>query len=227
MKILEIEDYKTPASAYPKKQVGDARIIKIYYRKGFYKMHLIKGYTYYHLTKRTKITVLQLLQNKRWTDWMVDDPLHWYGMQEFAERARPGKVLVAGLGLGLIVHALVKRKDISEIKVVEINKNVIELISPLLPKDNRIEIHHDDYYKFIRKLRDEGYKPDTIICDIWSGGAGECQGEYEWCRYVTERYYPYPDVLSLYWGFQYLVDLSRKIYELPQGVFKIWRNSKK
>ena len=41
---------------------------------------------------------------------------------------------MAGLGLGMVLHALVAKPEVTEVLVVEINPNVIELIKPTIPE---------------------------------------------------------------------------------------------
>ena len=54
---------------------------------------------------------------------------------------------------------------VTTIDVVERETDVIQLISPLLPKDERIHIHHDDFDGFTDR-EDEKIKRDTIIWDL-------------------------------------------------------------
>lgn len=59
----------------------------------------------------------------------VDEPAHWWAMLEHARHFR-GQVLVAGLGLGLIVHALAANPPVRKITVVERDRDVIEAVWP-------------------------------------------------------------------------------------------------
>lgn len=223
MKVLPIKEYETPYTNIPELQYRNARIIHIVYEKGYYRMEGVYDYVFFQVLKPIVVTLLQIKNRKRkkWETWMVDDPLHWYGMKEFSERCRSGNVLVGGLGLGLIVHHLVKRNDITEITVVEKNKSVIGLVRPLLPKDKRIKIIYGDYYKQIRKFHKEGREFNNIIVDLWVGKGVECQQEYDWARTITEMLYPYPKTLSLYWGFQKIVDLQRDAQKIFKKHIKI------
>lgn len=148
---------------YPESKVGNAEIDIIPYTKGTYLMEGVKGYTFFEVEKKIRITILKINGKQV----MVDDPLHWIGMEELAKHST-GNVCVAGLGLGLIVHHLIKNPNVSSIEVFEINKDVIELISPLLPKDKRIKIINDDFFK--EPFREKHY--DTIIIDLWVGENG-------------------------------------------------------
>ena len=225
--VLVLDKWSTFASAYDEKQVNTARIKKVRYDVGFYHMYGVSNYMYFYCMKPITVTTLQIARDKklkRWSTWMVDDPPHYYAMLDYATRAREGKVLVGGLGLGLVVHHLLARKDISEIKVVEINRDVIDLISPYI-QDDRVEIIHGDFYEVIGQLRAQGYEPSTIICDLWAGSYKRCQPEYEYCRFIVEKLYPYPKVLSIYHGFQKLVDLSRAAYAYRDELLKTYMTS--
>ncbi len=225
MKVLFIKNFETPYTNLPDLIYGKARITHVIYEDGLYRMEGVYGYSYYELLKPIKVTLLQVKtrvnRKRKWKTWMVDDPLHWYGMKEFSERCRNGNVLVAGLGLGLIVHHLAKRKDITEIIVVEKNRDVIGLIKPCLSFDKRIKIIHGNYYKWIEKFAEKRKHFDNIIVDLWVGKGIECQSEYDWARTITEMLYPYPKTLSLYWGFQKIVDLQRDAQKIFKKHIKI------
>lgn len=160
--ILRITNWKV--IDYPEKKVGNVEIKIIPYTEGIYLMENVKGYKFFEVQKKINIHALKI--DGRIV--MVDDPLHWIGMEELAKHSS-GSICVAGLGLGLIVHHLVNNKDVSSIEVFEINKNVIELISPLLPEDNRIKIINGDFFK--EPFREKHY--DTMIIDLWVGENGD------------------------------------------------------
>lgn len=65
--------------------------------------------------------------------WMVDDPPHALGMLDHATYYR-GRVLVAGLGLGLVLHALAALPAVTDVLVVERSPDVIALVGPHLPR---------------------------------------------------------------------------------------------
>ena len=157
-KVLLIKTWNT--INYPQKKIGSAEIKIISYPSGIYHMQGVNGYKYFEVLNKIRVTTLKI--NGKTV--MVDDPLHWYGMEGLARNSH-GKVLVAGLGLGLIVHHLINYPAVSKIDVYEINKEVIELIIPLLPKDKRINIINDDFFK--EPFKKKHY--DTIILDLWVG----------------------------------------------------------
>lgn len=163
MTILVVDDFKTPYTDVPERASEVVRLKKSILTRGFYRMEGVRGYEYYYLKKPIKITELQVLDGDWWT-LMVDDPKHWYGMEELAELTKPSRVLVGGLGLGLILHHLVKRNDIKEIDVVEIDPEIIRFIEPYIPKDDRINIINMDFFTYVMY---NSKRYDTTIVDLW------------------------------------------------------------
>jgi len=164
--VLEITgEYKTPYTGV----TGESeriRLRKTKYRRGYYRMEGVKGYELFYVREPIEVTELQVKdRNGTWRTVMVDDPLHWLGMQELAELCFPGSVLTTGLGMGLILHHLVKRHDISRIKVIEIDPDFVEFVKPYIPKDPRIEIEIDDYFHYIVRT-DEKF--ENAIVDLWT-----------------------------------------------------------
>ncbi len=84
-------------------------------------------------------------------------------MEEHAQFYR-GHVLVAGLGLGLIVHALATNRSVTRITVVEREQDVIDLVAPLVPP---VEIVHGDFWEW------DGPTPDGVFFDLFVGNGRE------------------------------------------------------
>ncbi len=166
MNILEIHsDWKSPASTYPLKKSGKAKLSRVKYHAGTYRMEGVDGYDYFEVKDYIFVTCLKIGREVV----MVDDVLHWQGMKALAKCCK-GKVLVAGLGMGLIVHALVDNSEVTEIKIIERNEDVINLTSPLIPKDCRITIKHEDFYDYMENnLVNPEIAFDYIIIDIFWG----------------------------------------------------------
>ena len=159
--LVYADEWETAPMRYPLSSVGHAKITREAQEKGLYHMHGMGGYEYYVHDSPLPITELEIGGKT----WMVDDPLHWIGIQEFVKHAPPGSILCAGLGLGIVVHHLVKRDDITSIMVVEWDKDVIELITPNLPDDDRVQIINDDYWGYIISAP----LPDAILWDLAVG----------------------------------------------------------
>lgn len=74
-----------------------------------------------------------------------------------------GKVLIGGLGIGLILLAIQDKEEVWHITVVEKNKEVIELVGSQLPLNSKVHIVHDDVFEY-KPL----FKYNTIYMDIWN-----------------------------------------------------------
>lgn len=177
-----IDEWETPLAGFAGREDGGARLYHTRYTRGVYPMEGVEGHPVYVVDKPIMITQLQLREKsggdlntdkygRDWYTWMVDDPLHWYGMRERVRALPPGWVVCAGLGLGLMLHHLVQRDDISAITVVERNLDVIHLMEDIVPQDMRIGFVNDDYYEFI-KYSDT---PDSVLWDLAVGGPGDTE----------------------------------------------------
>lgn len=75
-----------------------------------------------------------------------------------------GKVLVAGLGMGMILDAMLTKPEVTHIRVLEIDKDIIDYVGSFYSNDDRVEIIHQDIRTYI-PASDEYY--DYIWLDIW------------------------------------------------------------
>lgn len=153
------KDWKTPATDYKLEKVGLAEIDRINYNKGYYLMEGVLGKNFFKLKHKIPVTLLKYDGNTL----MVDDPLHWIGMQELAKRAA-GRVLTSGLGLGLLINALLQNKEVKEIHVVEINQDIIKLVSPYVTNP-KVKIIKGNIWDTCSIPIKETY--DTVILDLW------------------------------------------------------------
>lgn len=80
--------------------------------------------------------------------WMSDTRAEYLDAARFIGTAKAlgGRVLVNGLGLGMVVGCLLECPDIEHIDVVEIDDDVINLVAPSF-EDGRVTIHHADAYE--------------------------------------------------------------------------------
>lgn len=193
MEVLTVSTWETPATKYPLNKVGRAKITRPTGRKGFYRMEGVKGYEYFEVTKAIPITTLRIGRETA----MVDDPLHWTGMQELAKHCK-GNVITAGLGLGLIVHALANNHTVKSITVVEREPDVIELVKPLVldavnGNSPEIQIIKGDIFKNIPT----GY--DVLILDIW-WGRSSAKIYFEMLQAYSAARAAYPGMKVYIWG---------------------------
>lgn len=79
-------------------------------------------------------------------------------------RDATGRVLVNGLGLGMVLEGILSKPDVTYVKVCEIDKDVIALVAPHFAKDKRVEIVQADAYKYTPA---PGERYDYAWHDIW------------------------------------------------------------
>lgn len=79
-------------------------------------------------------------------------------------RMAQGHVLLNGLGLGVLLKAILSKPSIERVTVVEISEDVIALVSPSY-RDRRLAIIHDDALTW-RPQR--GTRFDVVWHDIWT-----------------------------------------------------------
>ena len=97
--------------------------------------------------------------------WMSDTPDeitdHMGAISEI-ERVG-GRVLINGLGIGLVLAAALAVEGVEHVDVVEINRDVIDLVAPFYA-DPRVTIHHGDALDIDWPL---GTRWNVIWSDIW------------------------------------------------------------
>jgi spermidine synthase len=95
---------------------------------------------------------------------MSDTRMERESNREFVVSAH-GRVLIAGLGLGMILWPLMKKSLVGKVTVVELNPNVIKLVEPWVPKDPRIKVIRGNIFTWKPK---KSRRYNTIYFDIWS-----------------------------------------------------------
>jgi hypothetical protein len=97
---------------------------------------------------------------------MSDTPAEIYDHYEPIYQAKElgGRILINGLGLGCIIKALLSFPNVTRIDVVELEKDIINLVSPYY-NDPRVYIYHDDAYTI---KWDKSDKWSVAWHDIWA-----------------------------------------------------------
>ena len=93
---------------------------------------------------------------------MSDTPAEMRDHYEAVHRAK-GSCLINGLGLGMVLKAVLKKPEVTDVTVVELSQEVIDMVSPHY-QDERVAFVHADALE---------YKPSTkklyqmVWHDIW------------------------------------------------------------
>lgn len=99
--------------------------------------------------------------------WMSDTPAEWGDhLNAVFEIRRPAtrRVLINGLGLGMVLKAALACEHVEHVDVVEFDQRVIDLVGPHYLTDPRVEIHHADAYAI---KWTPGVRWDVAWHDIW------------------------------------------------------------
>jgi hypothetical protein len=78
-----------------------------------------------------------------------------------------GDVLVAGLGLGLAVHLLARKRRVTSVTVVELSGEVIDLVWDHTDHRGKGVVIQADAFDFLRSERGKAY--DSALLDTWQG----------------------------------------------------------
>lgn len=81
-----------------------------------------------------------------------------------AFRNSKGRVLINGLGLGMLLEAILSKPEVTYVRVIEKEQDVINLVAPHFASDPRVEIIHADAYEYIPA---KGERFDYCWHDIW------------------------------------------------------------
>jgi hypothetical protein len=83
--------------------------------------------------------------------------------EEFVQRAH-GRVLIAGLGLGMVLHPVLAKLVVTSVTVIEKYPDVIDLIYPTLPVNSKLQIYQADIFDWTPPAN---VRYDVIWFDIW------------------------------------------------------------
>tara|TARA_Y100000310_G_C20596078_1_gene770575 strand:+ start:289 stop:1011 length:723 start_codon:yes stop_codon:yes gene_type:complete len=179
-RVLDVSVWETGCTAYTPCTLGGFRLKATEYKPGVYRLYRIDGFTYFRVSPDPiPIMALESLEeNGEWREWMIDDPFNYIAMDRYCQKMS-GRVLTAGLGLGIAARALANNPAVTELVVVERSPEVIDLVSPYMPE--WVNIVQGDFWEYV-----EGSKAswldrmlgkrdwDYILLDIWrSAGLGE------------------------------------------------------
>lgn len=93
---------------------------------------------------------------------MSNTPMECRTNAEFVREAT-GRVLINGLGLGMVLTAVLKKPEVSFVRVVEISAELIAMVAPHFT-DPRVEIVHANALEY-RPAKGERF--NAVWHDIW------------------------------------------------------------
>lgn len=116
-----------------------------------------------------KMSLATLHMDNHGDPWMSDTPAEMWDHQFFVQEVI-GNVLITGLGLGLVLHNLLLKREVKRVTVVEVDQTLCELVGPHYTRDRRVRIVNADAFKW---KPDKGEHFDYAWHDIWPTISGE------------------------------------------------------
>ena len=135
------------------------------YRDG-YGIVEVPGGTYTHLLRWTDATI----HLGRGECVMEDTPHELQKHLDFMLKAH-GRVLITGLGLGCVTRGTLTNPRVTHVTVIENSPDVMKLVWPHMPRDQRLEIIQAEAEKWIETTSE---RFDCVWHDLWTDtNAGE------------------------------------------------------
>jgi hypothetical protein len=146
--------------------------------------------------------------------WMTDLPEELNQIGEMLHDVQPhGRVLVGGLGLGIVAKMVSENQDVDEVIVVERNADVIKLCEDA----SAYEVVHSDIYKYMKKHKEPF---DFYLLDTWAGTS-----ENTWWtevlplrRTIRQRFGPKPVIHC--WAEDIMIGQVKQVLCGPHRVWK-------
>jgi len=202
---LKISEWQTPATNYEEREAGDFRLkLSKYGRSNMYPYWGMDGYLFFKCMKTIPVMLLQQKVNGKWKQWMVDDPPNYRAMQIYCKAAE-GRVLCAGLGLGLMLHELEKNRKVTQVVTVERSQEVIDLVWGYCPNGATLVV--GDFWEFAGG-NDEQW--DMILADLWVSRSKQDKVRllYEIIPLAIQLKTKWPNAKLVIHGFQTLSDVK-------------------
>ena len=131
--------------------------------------------------------------------------------REFIRRST-GSVLINGLGIGMCLTAVLQKQDVTDVTVIEVSKEVIDLVSPCFD-DDRLTIINQSAFDY---KPPKGKRYNVVWHDIWDfictdnleemkklhrkyGRKTDWQGS--WCRGILEQKIRQEKLQSRYYSY--------------------------
>ena len=200
-----IEHWRTVASSYPRASHDGWSVTTREKAPGQYRMN--GPSSFYYLPKAIQLTAL-MEGDKGWFD---DDPRQMYALAEVGLFRARGRVIVGGLGLGLIHSFLRMNPNVTDVVTIERAAPLKDLIWPHVHCGDLII---GDFYDVLPQLARQDWEVDTIYADFLFGSWNETtwaelQAQREFCR---EHF---PDATFLEHGYQAKMDAEVVMEAIP------------
>ena len=211
--LLPVTKWKTPVSVIPAQSVGEWHVKKRMVKRGTFLSVEASGIDEALFVLPVEVTILRegvLEADDTESVWMSDTPREYFMACDLVNRTEGPRVLVGGLGLGLVCHLLMNRRDIEEVVVVEQVPEVIKMVTPYLPAG--VRVIEGDFLRMLWSLSIKVEEFDTVIADLWKGREDADRELFEDCRYSMED--TFMDAQHLFWAFQEEVDDEQSQYAM-------------
>lgn len=106
----------------------------------------------------------RLMREGAWDPMMSDTPAEIQDHLDFIYKAT-GDCLLNGLGLGVVLKAILSKPEVTHIDIVEIEQDVINLVWPTYKDGDKVTLYHADAFT-IEWAKDKRW--DCAWHDIWN-----------------------------------------------------------
>lgn len=135
--------------------------------------------------KRESVSMIEPGTYKRLTNGgevvMTNTPMEVRTHRAFI-RAAHGRVLLNGLGLGMVLSAILAKPEVESVTVIEISPDVIRLTGPTFASDPRVRIIEADAFEW---KPEPGEKFDCVWHDVWND---ICRGNLPGMKKLVRKY---------------------------------------
>lgn len=221
--LIAVNEWKTPVSVIPTQSVGEWHVKKRMLKRGAILPVEASWIEAALFVSPVEVTILReglMEADDSKSVWMSDTPREYFMACDLVNRTEGPRVLVGGLGLGLVCHLLLRRRDIESVVVIEKAPEVIEMVAPYLPVG--VEVIEGDFLEMMWKLSVRGQEFETVIADLWKGREDADHELFRDCRCSMEDWFM--DAKHLFWAFQEEVDDEQSRYAMMsldrQGVLR-------
>lgn len=93
---------------------------------------------------------------------MSDTVMERNSNRDFIDKAH-GKVLIGGLGIGMVLRNILDKKEVESVVVIELSQDLIDLVGPRFVHP-KLTIINGDIFSWVPE---KGTKYDSLYFDIW------------------------------------------------------------